>query len=61
MGSHDENISFERMVGIVGAELANKVREVSIRLYREAADYALQRGIIIADTSSSSGSTRTAR
>ena len=50
MGSHDENISFERMVGIVGAELANKVREVSIRLYREAADYALQRGIIIADT-----------
>ena len=50
MGAHDENISFERMVGIVGAELANKVREVSIRLYREAADYALQRGIIIADT-----------
>ena len=34
MGEHDENISFERMVGIVGAELANKVREVSIRLYR---------------------------
>ena len=50
MGAHDENISFERMVGIVGAELANKVRDVSIRLYREAADYALQRGIIIADT-----------
>ena len=50
MGEHDENISFERMVGIVGAELANKVRDVSIRLYREAADYALQRGIIIADT-----------
>ena len=50
MGAHDENISFERMVGIVGAELASKVRDVSIRLYREAADYALQRGIIIADT-----------
>ena len=50
MGAHDENISFERKVGIVGAELANKVRDVSIRLYREAADYALQRGIIIADT-----------
>ena len=32
MGAHDENISFERMVGIVGAELANKVRDVSIRL-----------------------------
>ena len=50
MGEHDENISFERMVEIVGAELATKVREVSIRLYGEAAAYALQRGIIIADT-----------
>ncbi len=50
MGEHDENISFERMVDIVGAELASKVRDVSIRLYKEAADYALQRGIIIADT-----------
>ncbi len=50
MGEHDENISFERMVEIVGAELAAKVREVSIRLYKEAAAYALTRGIIIADT-----------
>ena len=50
MGEHDENISFERMVEIVGAELAAKVRDVSIRLYSEAAAYALQRGIIIADT-----------
>ncbi len=50
MGAHDENISFERMVEIVGAELAAKVRDVSIRLYSEAAAYALQRGIIIADT-----------
>lgn len=50
MGEHDENISFERMEQIVGAELAAKVREVSIRLYKEAAAYALTRGIIIADT-----------
>jgi phosphoribosylaminoimidazole-succinocarboxamide synthase len=50
MGSHDENISFERMAEMVGTELAAKVREVSIRLYTEAAEYALARGIIIADT-----------
>ena len=50
MGAHDENISFERMEQIVGAELAAKVRDVSIRLYKEAAEYALTRGIIIADT-----------
>jgi len=50
MGSHDENISFERMAEIVGTELATKIREVSIRLYSEAAEYALTRGIIIADT-----------
>ena len=50
MGDHDENISFERMVEIIGPDLAHRVREISIRLYREAADYALTRGIIIADT-----------
>ncbi|MGD9832241.1 MAG: phosphoribosylaminoimidazolesuccinocarboxamide synthase [Piscinibacter sp.] len=50
MGEHDENISFERMEQIVGTELAAKVRDVSIRLYKEAAEYALTRGIIIADT-----------
>ena len=50
MGAHDENISFERMQEIVGADLAAKVRDVSIRLYTEAAAFALQRGIIIADT-----------
>jgi phosphoribosylaminoimidazole-succinocarboxamide synthase len=47
---HDENISFERTCEIVGRPVAEKVREVSIRLYREAADYAATRGIIIADT-----------
>lgn len=50
MGDHDENISFDRMVDIVGRELAERVREISIRLYSEAAAYALTRGIIIADT-----------
>ncbi|CAN5120292.1 phosphoribosylaminoimidazolesuccinocarboxamide synthase [soil metagenome] len=50
MGEHDENIPFERMVDIVGADLAAQVREVSIALYRCAADFALTRGIIIADT-----------
>ena len=50
MGEHDENISFERMVQIIGAELAVQVRAVSIELYRRAAEYALTRGIIIADT-----------
>jgi phosphoribosylaminoimidazole-succinocarboxamide synthase len=50
MGDHDENISFDRMVEIVGEPLASQVREVSIRLYREAAELALTKGIIIADT-----------
>jgi phosphoribosylaminoimidazole-succinocarboxamide synthase len=50
MGEHDENISSGRMVQIVGPDLAEQVRAVSIRLYREAADYALGKGIIIADT-----------
>jgi phosphoribosylaminoimidazole-succinocarboxamide synthase len=50
MGDHDENISFERMVGIIGTELATQVRAVSIKLYQTAADFALTKGIIIADT-----------
>jgi len=47
---HDENISFERMCEIVGRPLAERIRETSIRLYREAADFAATRGILIADT-----------
>ncbi|MCK6431436.1 MAG: phosphoribosylaminoimidazolesuccinocarboxamide synthase [Burkholderiaceae bacterium] len=50
MGEHDENISFDRMTALIGDDLAQQVREVSIRLYTEAAAYALTRGIIIADT-----------
>jgi len=47
---HDENISFEDVEQLIGGELANKVREISIRLYTEASDYAAKKGIIIADT-----------
>jgi phosphoribosylaminoimidazole-succinocarboxamide synthase len=47
---HDENVSFERTVELMGADLAAQVRDASLRLYKEAAEYAKQRGIIIADT-----------
>ena len=49
-GDHDENISYERMQGVVGAAIAAAVRDISIRLYSQAAEYARGRGIIIADT-----------
>jgi phosphoribosylaminoimidazole-succinocarboxamide synthase len=49
-GQHDENISFDEAAKIVGKEMAEKVRSVSIQLYSEAAAYAKTRGIIIADT-----------
>ena len=49
-GRHDENISFERMAEIVGKALATQVRETAVSLYMSAAEYALGRGIIIADT-----------
>src|SRR2546430_12681214 len=47
---HDENISFDEVVKLVGKPMAERVRDVSIRLYKEAADYAATKGIIIADT-----------
>ena len=47
---HDENIAFDRMAEIVGRGVAERVRDISIRLYREAADFAASKGIIIADT-----------
>ncbi len=50
IGEHDENISFAQMQKTIGADLAEKVRAVSLRLYKEAADFAATRGIIIADT-----------
>ena len=50
LGEHDENITFADMEQRIGKELANKIRDVSIKLYKTAADYAATRGIIIADT-----------
>ena len=47
---HDENISFERMVELAGRGLSETLRDLSIRIYKKAADYAETRGIIIADT-----------
>ncbi len=50
VGAHDENISFDQAAQLMGRELAEKVRDAAIRVYKEAAEYALTRGIIIADT-----------
>jgi len=47
---HDENVSFEETVALMGQDLAEKVRDASLKLYKEAAAYAKERGIIIADT-----------
>ena len=49
-GDHDENISFEVLIDQIGQQQAEQIRDVSLALYRHASDYALQRGIIIADT-----------
>ncbi|WP_395138591.1 phosphoribosylaminoimidazolesuccinocarboxamide synthase [Schlegelella aquatica] len=50
VGEHDENITFERVVELIGPDLAEQIRDISMRLYSAAADYALGKGIIIADT-----------
>lgn len=50
VGEHDQNISFEKMKEIVGADVAEKVRDLAVTLYREAADFAETKGILIADT-----------
>jgi phosphoribosylaminoimidazole-succinocarboxamide synthase len=49
-GAHDENISFDKVVELIGEKLAIRVRDISIEIYERAAAYALGRGIIIADT-----------
>lgn len=49
-GAHDENISFEEAMQIVGQKIAEQVRDISLKLYTFAAEFALKRGIIIADT-----------
>jgi phosphoribosylaminoimidazole-succinocarboxamide synthase len=50
VGEHDENITFERTVEMIGLDLATRIRDISIRLYSAAAEIALAKGIIIADT-----------
>jgi phosphoribosylaminoimidazole-succinocarboxamide synthase len=50
VGAHDENITYNQSKDLLGEDIAQQVRDISIQLYTEAADYALQRGIIIADT-----------
>jgi phosphoribosylaminoimidazole-succinocarboxamide synthase len=49
-GEHDENIDFGRTVALLGPEVAEQVRDLSLAIYREAAEYAAARGILIADT-----------
>ncbi len=50
VGDHDENVSFAHTASLIGNELAEQIRDVSLRIYQQAAAYALTRGIIIADT-----------
>jgi len=61
LGAHDENIDFERTVALLGRDLAEQVRAVSLRIYSECAAYALERGIIIADTKLEFGCDREGR
>ena len=49
-GTHDENVAFDHVVGLIGGELAAQVRDRALQIYQECAAYALERGIIIADT-----------
>jgi phosphoribosylaminoimidazole-succinocarboxamide synthase len=50
VGDHDENVSFDAVVALIGADLAGQVREATLRIYKHAAAYAATRGILIADT-----------
>ena len=50
MGEHDENITFEKTVDMIGLDLATRIRDISIAIYKAASEIALQKGIIIADT-----------
>jgi phosphoribosylaminoimidazole-succinocarboxamide synthase len=49
-GTHDENVDFDHVVGLIGGELAAQVRDRALQIYQACAAYALERGIIIADT-----------
>ena len=50
VGTHDENISYEKVVELYGEKIASRIRELTLSLYKRAADYAATKGIIIADT-----------
>ncbi len=50
LGQHDENISFDRLVKMIGAQLAERIRTATLAIYRHAAAYAAERGLLIADT-----------
>ncbi|WP_299510143.1 phosphoribosylaminoimidazolesuccinocarboxamide synthase, partial [uncultured Limnohabitans sp.] len=50
VGEHDENITFEQTVAMIGVDLATRIRDISIQLYKAARDIAVAKGIIIADT-----------
>jgi phosphoribosylaminoimidazole-succinocarboxamide synthase len=50
VGEHDENITFEQTVAMIGADLATRIRDISLQLYKAARDIAAVKGIIIADT-----------
>lgn len=50
IGEHDENITYEKMENIIGADLSKRLRDISIKVYRRASEIALSKGIIIADT-----------
>ncbi len=50
VGDHDINVSFDEIINLVGKDIAEKVRDLSLQIYSEAAQFALERGIIIADT-----------
>jgi phosphoribosylaminoimidazole-succinocarboxamide synthase len=56
-GKHDENISFDQMVALVGARSAEKLRSLSLSIYRKASDHAESRGLILADTKFEFGTT----
>jgi phosphoribosylaminoimidazole-succinocarboxamide synthase len=58
LGAHDENISFDRAVELLGRKMAEQVRDMSLRIYQDAAEYARKRGIIIADTKFEFGTDR---
>jgi phosphoribosylaminoimidazole-succinocarboxamide synthase len=58
VSGHDENISFDQMVNIVGRDLSTQLRDISLKVYETAANYARDRGIIIADTKFEFGNTQ---